>query len=135
MDLVIDANILFAVCIAEGKTEELLFSEDLHLFAPEFLFEEFEKYKEMILKKTKRPQNEFSRFVEILKNKIHIIPNEETNKFIESAKKISLDPKDVAYFALALKLSCAIWTNDKQFSEQKAVKIYSTGELIKKFNL
>ena len=70
MDLVIDANILFAVCIAEGKTEELLFSEDLHLFAPEFLFEEFEKYRELILQKTKRPKKEFDKFLEILKSKI-----------------------------------------------------------------
>ena len=33
MDLVIDANILFAVCIKSGKTEELIFSEEIHLFA------------------------------------------------------------------------------------------------------
>ncbi len=43
MDLVIDANILFSVLIRKGKTEELLFEDDLHLFAPEFIFEEFRK--------------------------------------------------------------------------------------------
>ena len=54
MDLVVDANVLFSVLIKRGKTEDLIFEEDLHLFAPEFIFEEFEKYKEDILKKTER---------------------------------------------------------------------------------
>ena len=49
MDLVIDANILFSILIKSGKTEELLFKEDIHLFAPEFIFEEFEKYKNLIV--------------------------------------------------------------------------------------
>ncbi|PIN85274.1 MAG: hypothetical protein COV47_03030 [Candidatus Diapherotrites archaeon CG11_big_fil_rev_8_21_14_0_20_37_9] len=43
-------------------------------------------------------------------------------------KKISPDPKDVPYFALALKLRCPIWTNDKLLKKQKKVKIISTSE-------
>ena len=45
MDLVIDANILFSILIKYGNNEDLLFQEDLHVFAPEFLFEEFENIK------------------------------------------------------------------------------------------
>ena len=48
MDLVIDANILFAALIKESVTSELIFKNTLHLYAPEFLFSEFEKYKEVI---------------------------------------------------------------------------------------
>ncbi|MEK6928390.1 MAG: hypothetical protein AABW65_00335 [Nanoarchaeota archaeon] len=33
-------------------------------------------------------------------------------------------------FALALKLDCAIWSNDKKLNEQDKVKIYSTEDLI-----
>ena len=65
MDLVIDANILFAVCISSGKTEEVLFSEELHLFAPEFIFEEF--------KNDKKLKNQ---------DKIQIITTEELAKFL-----------------------------------------------------
>jgi len=46
MDLIVDANVLFAALIKEGITEELFFVEQLHLYAPEFIFIEFEKYKE-----------------------------------------------------------------------------------------
>ena len=54
MKLVVDANVLFAALIKEGSTAELLISDKLQLFAPEFLFTEFSKYEELILKKTHR---------------------------------------------------------------------------------
>ena len=67
MDLVVDANVLFSVLIKRGKTEELIFEEDLHLFAPEFIFEEFEKYKEDILKKTERTTEDFDELMDTKK--------------------------------------------------------------------
>jgi hypothetical protein len=38
MDLVIDANILFAVLIKSGKTEELILHEDIQVFAGSVVF-------------------------------------------------------------------------------------------------
>lgn len=133
MDLVIDANILFSVLIKSGKTEELIFEPELHLFAPEFIFEEFEKYKDKILEKTERSEEEFSKLLEILKKRIKTIPNEETQKYLQEARKICPDKKDIDYFALALRLKCYLWSNDKELKNQKIVKIYSTEELIKMF--
>ena len=60
MDLVIDANVLFSVIIKRGKTEEIIFETDLHIFAPEFIFEEFDKYKEIIFGKTELTDEEFN---------------------------------------------------------------------------
>ncbi|MFH0713838.1 MAG: PIN domain-containing protein [Candidatus Micrarchaeota archaeon] len=54
MDLVVDANILFASLIKQGKTIELLFNEDFRLFAPEFIIEELLEHEEEILQKSKR---------------------------------------------------------------------------------
>lgn len=134
MDLVIDANILFSVLIKRGKTEELLFEEDLHVFAPEFIFEEFEKYKDLILDKTERSKEEFDELMIILKKNIKTIPNEETEKFIPEAEKICPDKKDVDYFALALKMKCPIWSNDKELkAKQKVVTVYSTEDLMRMF--
>jgi len=79
MDLVIDANILFAALIKKGKTEELLFKDNLHIFAPEFIFEEFEKYSSLILEKTERSKEEFEKLIEILRKRIKIISSEEVN--------------------------------------------------------
>jgi len=134
MDLVVDANVLFSVLIKKGKTEELIFETDIRLFAPEFIFDEFEKYKEMLLKKTEKTNKEFEELLNILKKKIKTIPNEETEKYISEAKNISPDVKDSDYFALALKIKCPIWSNDKALKDkQKAVQIYSTEDLAKIF--
>ncbi len=134
MDLIIDANILFAALIKEGKTIELLFNEDTHLFAPEFLLVEFTNHKEEILKKTKRTEEEFNDILEILKNIIAIIPKEEFEEFLKEAETISQDKNDVQYIALALKLRLPIWSNDKDLKQQNKIIIYHTHDLIKIFN-
>lgn len=132
MDLVIDANILFAALIKESVTKELILSNGINLFAPEFLFEEFYKYKEEILKKTNRSLEEFNEIFMILTNIITLIPEEEFSLFLEKAKSISPDENDSVYFALALKLNCAIWSNDKKLKNQNRVEVLNTEEI---FNL
>lgn len=131
MDLVVDANILFAALIKESKTSNLLFSDNFHLYTVDFVFNEFEKHKEEILEKTKRTTKEFYELLNVLKRRIIVIPLEELNSYIKKAEGISPDPNDVAYFALALKLYCAIWSNDKKLKEQNEVKIYATHDLEK----
>ena len=48
---------------------------------------------------------------------------------MKEAEEISPDEKDILYFALALKLKCGIWSNDKRLKQQDQVRIYSTAEL------
>lgn len=132
MDLVLDANILFAALIRRNKTSDLLFRNDLHLYAPKFIFTEFNKYKELIKKKTERTNEEFDRLVELFQRRITLVPLEEIKPFVEKAKTISPDIKDVPYVALALKLNIAIWSNDKSLKEkQNIIKVYSTNDLIR----
>ena len=134
MDLVVDANILFSALIKEGKTKELFVHENFHTFAPEFLLEEFSTYREIILEKTKRTEREFAEIFTILKSLITIVPEEEFYEFLEQAKNISPDKNDVEYFALALKLNCPLWSNDKKLKEQKVVPVYSTEDLARLFS-
>ncbi|MEI6732208.1 MAG: PIN domain-containing protein, partial [archaeon] len=44
------------------------------------------------------------------------------------------DIKDAMYLALALKLNCPIWSNDKLLKNQTQIKVYSTSELMTKFS-
>ena len=112
----------------------MLFNNDIHLFAPEFIFEEFEKYRSFLLDKTQRTEQEFNHLLEILKKKIKTISNEETAKYLSDAIEISPDEKDADYFALALKLNCPLWSNDKKLKEQTNIEIYSTEDLLRMFN-
>ena len=94
MDLVLDANILFSILIKKGITEELFFKDTITLYAPEFLLDEFEKYRAYILKKTHRPDKEFHTLMIILRKKINLIPNEETQDYIKQAKQVCPDDND-----------------------------------------
>ena len=131
MDFVIDSNILFAVLIKDSVTAEIIFNERIDLFAPEFIFREFLKYKQEILDKTKRSSEEFNEIFRYLQELIIIIPREEFEQFLEMAEKITPDPNDVQYLALALKLNIPIWSNDKKLKNQDKIKIVSTEEIIK----
>ncbi|HLC81483.1 MAG TPA: PIN domain-containing protein [Candidatus Nanoarchaeia archaeon] len=131
MDLVIDANVLFSALIKDSFAYNLLFSDAFHIFTPEYIFTELEKHKAEILEKTERTIEEFFRLVETLKRRINIIPLEELIPYVDEAEKLTPDPDDVAYFALALKLNCAIWSNDKKLKEQDKIKVYHTHELSK----
>ncbi|MBU0460710.1 MAG: PIN domain-containing protein [Nanoarchaeota archaeon] len=131
MDLVVDANVIFAVLIKDSFSSHLLFSWEYHLFTPEYIFTEFEKHKEELLDKTERTTTEFFRLLEILKRRITLVPLEELTDYVAEAEKLTPDPKDMAYFALALKLNCAIWSNDKKLKEQDKIKVYPTHELVK----
>jgi len=57
------------------------------------------------------------------------VPFKDIEQCLNEAEKISPDKDDVIYFALALKLNCAIWSNDKNLKEQNRIKIYSTSDL------
>ena len=131
MDVVVDANVIFAILIKDGFSYHLLFSERFHLFTPEYVFTEFEKHKEEILRKTERTSADLFKFIEILKRRISIVPLEELADYIGEAEKLTPDPNDMAYFALALKLNCAIWSNDKKLKEQDKIEVYHTHELVK----
>ncbi|MBD3211283.1 MAG: hypothetical protein GF311_01650 [Candidatus Lokiarchaeota archaeon] len=104
MKFVIDANILFATLIKDGKTAELLINDKLQLFAPEFLFEEFAKYESLILKKTHPSHDEFQSYLKLLKDLIIFIPRKEITPFLDKVQEISPDPKDTVYLALAFAL-------------------------------
>lgn len=131
MDLVVDANIIFAALIKDSFTYHLLFSNQFHLFTPEYIFTEFEKHKEEIIGKSERTKEDIFRLLEILKRRIVLVPLEELADYVGDAERITPDPKDMTYVALALKLNCAIWSNDKDLKEkQKVIKVYHTHDVV-----
>jgi predicted nucleic acid-binding protein len=51
MKFVADANVLFSAATRDSKAAELLLRDDLSLYAPEYLFDEFEKYRKHFSKR------------------------------------------------------------------------------------
>ena len=90
--------------------------------------------------KSKRNQEEpktiFVKLMDIIKRKIFLVPLEELLPYLEEAEKICPDPDDVAYFALALKIKCGIWSQDKELKKnQNIIQVYSTEDLVRYFSV
>ncbi len=131
ISLVVDANVVFSALIKNNVSYLLLFSDNFILYSPEFILIEIEKHKAEILKKTQKSEEEFLKVLAILKRRINLIPSEEIFNYIKEAEKISPDPKDITYVALALKLKCVIWSQDKPLKEkQNTVTVYNTQEIM-----
>jgi len=127
--LVVDANVLFSALIKDGFTGKLFFEERLEIYAPEYLFEEFEEHRGEIMQKTNRGESEFWEVIDILKSRINVVPFSEFERFMERAQKVSPDKDDEVYFAVAFAINGAIWSNDRRLKGQKAVKVLNTTEV------
>jgi predicted nucleic acid-binding protein len=134
MDLVVDANILFSALIKSGITRNLLIFQRFNLFSAEYIFEEFKNHIKEIEKKIKVGKNELNDLLDmlLLESNITLIPLKKLRPFKDKAIRISPDPNDAIYFAVALKMNCPIWSNDKELKKQKHIKIYSTKDIINK---
>lgn len=131
MELVIDANVLISALISPpGKSCELIFFDELKLSAPELILKEFLSHKQEIINKSKLSEEDVQTLLSLLISKISIVPFSEFSEFLSKAKQVCPDEYDIEYFALALRLNCPVWSNDKDLKAQTLVKIYSTHELI-----
>ncbi len=135
MKLVVNSNVLFSFFWNDSTTKRVILKPFFDLYAPIFFFKELDKYSNDILSKTKLSKEQFRVFKERLSDVIQFMPEKEYAAFIDEAKSISPDLKDVDFFALALKLNCGIWSNDKGLKQQSKVKVFSTSDLIKEFDL
>ncbi len=136
MQIIADTNPVISLIIKPNKsTVELLFLEELEIFAPELLFDEIERNKDIIIRKSGLTDEEFSKFLAILKIRINVIPEEEFIRFKDEARNVCPDEKDIAYFALALYLKCPVWSNEKKLKKQKHVNVYATHELLAMFGI
>jgi putative PIN family toxin of toxin-antitoxin system len=133
MRLVLDTNILISALIRESITRKILVTSEIEFLVPEFTFEEINKHKHEILKKSKLKTSQFDLLMATLKENLTIIPKYEIRR-IKEAKEImdNIDPNDTIFIALALStLNDGIWSDDIHFKKQNVVKVWNTEELIR----
>jgi len=132
LELVVDANALFSALIKNSHTRHFLLLGSYSFFVPEFVFEEIREHLDELAEKSGVSKQELDAVLSgiITSANILIIPFCEFRQYAKKARWISPDADDVHYFALALKLGCGIWSNDKRLLGQKEVRIYSTKEVL-----
>ena len=96
--------------------------------APEYLFIEIHEHWDEILLKSKLSADELNRVLSFLKTEISTIPFEFMPNAIKKARKISPDPDDVPYIALALHYQCPFWTHDKDL-HKIGINTYNTSNI------
>lgn len=108
MELVVDANVLFAAILGRDKTMELFFEDKLRLVAPSYLLDEFEKNRQWLAKECGLPLAEFEDLVDTLLSHVEFFPLIAASSYKSQAEQLAPHAKDAPYFALALYLRCAI---------------------------
>lgn len=132
MDLVVDANILFSFFKKDSFNRDLIRkSTDAGyvLASPDFVLTELIKDEKHISEYCEIGKLKFKFLLLLLESKIEILSQSEYEGYISKAGELAPHPKDMPYFALALKLSCPIWSNEKAFKQQSEVKVYDTKEI------
>ena len=134
MKLVVNTNILFSF-FRENPVRELIVNSDLfglELFVPKYAFSELRNNKPDLAKYSginKDKELEFA--ISTLELFVEVKPSEFFEEFKAESVQISPHAKDAPFFALALKLDSAIWSNEPRLKRQSRVKVYNTGELRK----
>ena len=135
MLLVVDMNVLFSFFKKFSPTRKLISTGNLQLFSPRYALDELNEHLKELLPKSRINIGAFELLKTVLSWYVNFIPVSEYKEFKAEAESTSPDPNDTQYFALALKLRCAIWSNDKLLKKQDRVEVFSTSQLIKDLGL
>ena len=132
--LVVDASILFSFFKGEAARRKLtdkLLAQGCKLVSPDFALEELLSDREKVMKYAGIDELGFVFLLSLLTKKIETVDKHEYEGSLQLARGLSPHPEDDPYFALALSLNSAIWSDEKAFTEQSTVKVYPTRELLK----
>lgn len=132
--VVVDASVLIACAIADGKTRRTYFSaRDVEFYAPEFVRDELLKRLPKILAISRVAPTDLSALLEDLFALLTIVPRDGFEGQLKEAQRIvaRVDAKgDEDYVALALALGAPIWTYDKDFLRIPEVRVVSSDQVL-----
>lgn len=127
--LAVDANPILSAIIG-GNARSVFLAEKIVFYTTAFNFKEVEKYIPVLAIRRNLLLEDLYMALSVLP--LSICDMEFYNDKINQAKKLieKRDADDIHLLALALKLNCPIWSNDKDF-EGLGVRVYGTLELAK----
>ena len=127
----VDANPILSAIIGGSARAVFLNADHITFYTTAFNFKEVEKYIPVLALKRNLPIDDLYFALSTLPVSVYDFDFYKGD--LKKAKGIigERDPDDVHLLALALKLVCPIWSNDKDF-EGLGVKVYTTLDLIRK---
>jgi predicted nucleic acid-binding protein len=133
MRLVVDTNILVSATVKDAGSRAVLVHPDFRFYAPEYALVELERHYPEILKKSGLSDGDCRTLIDALLSGITVVPRNEFEaelpKALRMMKDIDLD--DAPFLALAMSFrNDGIWSEDRDFQKQKAVRVWRTKELL-----
>lgn len=128
--LAVDANPILSALIGGSAREIFLKAETTSFYTTEYNFREVEKYIPILSEKRKISVEDL--YLSLSITPLLVCEDNFYKSKISRAKTLieKRDPHDIHLLALALKLECPIWSNDKDF-EGLGIQVYRTVDLIK----
>ena len=123
---------LFSALIKDSITRRIILDYEGHFLFPSFIFEELERHKEELLKKSKMNTRDFNLLLSLLLRKVMIVPTEVLFPYKKEAFEIikEIDKDDTIFIACALNYhDSIIWSDDKKLKQQSKIRIINTSEM------
>ena len=131
--LVIDSNPLISSLISRGTRQDILFCDEIEPVSPDWLLFEIGKHWKEICDKSKFSKEDLELSFSLIRGRVKTLSLDKYSDKLPEVKDISPHLKDNEFFALALKLDCAIWSDEEAFKRQNKVEVFSSKDLAKKF--
>lgn len=108
-------------------------SRTFEFLVPDYFWEELKRLHTKLVKITRLSHEEVEFLLEKIGEQIITIDREVYEDFLEEAKRICPDPKDVPYVALAMATATPILTGDKKLTREikDKVKILPLNEAVR----
>lgn len=126
-EYIVDVNIIFSAVIRQSEMYERLLDHCI-FYTPDFALSELQKYRQVILKKTRQKPNGLRVFTIQFFKRLVVLPDflisdDSLNKAEELCADV--DPKDAVYVALAIELNIPLVTRDKPLFDGLQAKGFS----------
>lgn len=133
LELILDTNIIISALMNENSIiRDILVSNKINFFAPEFVLDEIEKHRELIQTKGNLTEMEFYFILGYLMRNVKLIKKEYFSHNLQEAKNImeDVDVYDSEFLALGMSIpNDGIFSNDDDFDETE-LKRWSVMEVI-----
>ncbi len=131
--IVVDANVVSAAFIRDGRTREIILDRDLDLRTPPWLWEELAGRHDVLAAKTGLNPAAMDELLRQLRARIADIPGEAIERRRETAlrRMVRSGRKDAPYVAAVLAVHGVLWTQDARLKEDAKVPTITTEDILR----
>ncbi len=136
MNIILDSNIFFSALIRDSTVRKIITKSNNCFLFPLIIFEEFKKYKEELIKKSKLDYSSFREAVINIMKHVKLVKDEQFENKFEEALSImkKIDEKDTSFIACALAFDCPVWSDDPHFKRQNKIQVFTTKDMLHLFS-